>query len=314
MPAQLAHIALVNSICTPEVLATFPNLAPSIRTALGPKYLPFCRLGAVSPDCPAVVGSTDATGWNDIMHYLRPADLVRYGIPKVLEMSFAETTTRSCIAWLFGYTAHLVTDLTVHPIVMARVGPYSNKKNRSAHRRCEFDQDAYIFSKLYHREIVDTDFLDFTGLAVCGVKGSTHRLNPAVADLWTYCLRQYPRSETKKYVSLPNQSLQPDIWFATYVNLMDHFATKDSAIVRSLGFGYRRSQDVDPTYIRNLPIPNSTQTINYDDLFEKTRQNLIQAWRQLAAALANESADLFTLANADLDTGQDTAGKFIYWS
>ena len=158
MPGQFAHILLVNSICTPEHLDSIPDLLPSVRSALE-NYQPFCRLGAVSPDCPSVVGSTDATGWGEVMHCVRPADFVRYAIPKVLQMPFNTAETRACIAWLFGYSAHIVADYTIHPVVTALVGPYSNKKNRPGHRRCELDQDAYIFAKRMRRELLDTHFL-----------------------------------------------------------------------------------------------------------------------------------------------------------
>ncbi len=313
MAGQFDHICLVNSACTPEGLDSLTDLMPSVRSALE-NYPHFCRLGAVSPDCPAVVGSTDANGWNAVMHYVRPSDFIRYGIPKILPMSFNTAEARASIAWLFGYTAHLVADYTVHPVVAERVGPYSNKKNRAAHRRCELDQDAYICFKLTGREILDTDFLDFTGLAECGLGGNTHKLNPAIADLWGACLRQYPRTETREFVRLPGMSLTPNVWFATYVNVMENFATKHSLFVQWLGCAYRKRVAVDASYIEDLPVPGSSKTIRYDDLFEKTRQNLIEAWTGLARALKQDDARLFNLRNGNLDTGKDEAGKYIYWS
>jgi len=131
MAGQFAHISLANSVCTAEGLDSIADLMPSVRSALE-NHRPFCRLGAVSPDCPSVVGSTDATGWNGVMHYVRPSDFIRFGIPRILEMSFNTVEARASIAWLFGYTAHLVADYTIHPVVTERVGPYSNKKNRPA--------------------------------------------------------------------------------------------------------------------------------------------------------------------------------------
>ncbi len=183
MPGSFAHMVLVESVCSPEGLDSIPHLMPSIRSALE-NYRPFCRLGAVSPDCPLVVGSADAIGWQGVMHYVRPSDFIRYGIPKILQMSLNTAEARASIAWLFGYTAHLVADYTIHPVVTQRVGSYLNRKNRAAHRRCELDQDVYIFFKLTGHEILETDFLDFAGLAECGVGGNTHKLSPVIADLW----------------------------------------------------------------------------------------------------------------------------------
>jgi hypothetical protein len=313
MAGQFAHICLVNKVCEPQGLDAVRNLMPSVRSALE-NYTPFCRLGAVSPDCPSVVGSTDATGWNGVMHYVRPADFVRYGIAKLLEMPFNKAETRACIAWLFGYAAHLVADYTIHPIVMALVGPYSIKKNRAGHRRCELDQDSHIFQALTGSEIIETDFLQFTGLAECGVKGNTRKLNPAIAELWAYCLRQYPRPETKKFVRLPNRSLDPECWFATYINLMKNVATKKGGIVKFMGMAYQRSSQADLRYIEKLPVPNSSKRISYDDLFETTRKNIIETWSQMAEALQQETATPFLLANASLDDGKDESGNYIYWS
>ena len=314
MAGQFAHILLVNSVCTPEALDLIPDLLPSVRSALE-NYQPFYRLGAVSPDCPSVVMQTDPTGWGEIMHYLRPADFVRlYGIPKLLQMPFNTADTRACIAWLFGYAAHLVTDLTVHPVVEALVGPYSNSRNRVPHRRCEMDQDAYMFTKLTGREVLDTDFLDFTDLGQCGVKGNTHKLNPAVLDFWQYCLRQYPREETREYVRLPSQSLNVNVWFATYVNVMDHFATKNSIFVRWLACDYRTSGAADPKYIQNLPVPGFSKRVRYEDLLEQARQKLLEAWSELAQALNADDANLFALKNGNLDTGKDGGGKFVCWA
>ena len=313
MAGTFAHICLVNSACTPEGLNTIPTLIPSVRAALE-NYQPFCRLGAVSPDCPALVGQDCATGWSNIMHYVQPADFVRYAIPKLVGLSFSNADTRACIAWLFGYTAHLVTDYTIHPIVEKRVGPYSIKKNRAPHRLCEFDQDVHIFHKLTGKEVVETDFLQFSGLAECGVKGSIQKLNRPVAELWKYCLQQYPRSDTKPFVRLPSMSLTLDNWFATYLNLMKNFATKPKSIAHFWGMTYRRYDKVDSSYIEDLATPRPSQKIHYDDLFETAQRNIIAAWTELANALDQEDRKLFKLPNGNLDTGRDENGKSIYWS
>jgi transcriptional regulator with XRE-family HTH domain len=248
------------------------------------------------------------------MHYVRPADFVRYTMPEIWQMHFNASDTKACIAWLFGYAAHLVADYTIHPIVAALVGPYATKKNRPAHRLCEFSQDVYLFFKRNQREVSQIDFLKATGLAKCSRNGDLHKLHPAIAALWKSTLEQYPRPETKPYVRLPKLSLDPDCWFATYLNVMENFATKGSAFAKLFGCAYMKVSEVNSRYIQDLPIPDSSNTIQYDALFEKTRQNLIQAWRELAEALDKDDARRFTLANADLDTGKDETKKFIYWA
>ncbi len=248
------------------------------------------------------------------MHYVRPTDFVRlYGIPKLVQMPFTTAEARGCIAWLFGYSAHLVADLAIHPVVEALVGPYSNQRNRAAHRRCEMDQDAYMFTRLTNREVLDTDFLDFTELAQCGVRNNPHKLCPAVRDLWECCLEQYPRVDTAEYVRLPSRSFDANVWFATYVNVMEHFASKNSILVKWLGCDYRESPAANRKYIADLPVPGSAKRIRYEDLFEQTRQKIIQAWSGLARALKQDDGTLFTLKNANLDTGKDEAGQYVCW-
>ena len=95
---------------------------------------------------------------------------------------------------------------------------------------------------------------------------------------------------------------------------MDNFATKNNFLTRGFGVAYRKSAEVDKSYVENLSVPNSSKTIGYGDLFERTRQNLIQAWSGLARALNHDDATMFTLPNANLDTGKDNAGKYVYWS
>jgi len=261
-----------------------------------------------------VVYQDDATGWNGIMHYVRPADFVRYAMPEIWQMHFNASDTKACIAWLFGYTAHLVADLTIHPIVAELVGPYKIKKNRPAHRLCEFNQDVYLFFKRNQREVSQIDFLKTTGLAVCSRNGDLHKLHAAIAALWESTLQQYPRPETKEYVRLPKLSLDPDCWFATYLNVMENFATKGSFFAKLFGCSYMKSSEVQPRFINNLPTPKPGETIQYDALFEKTRQNLIQAWRELAEALDKDDTNRFTLANGNLDTGKDESNNYIYWA
>jgi hypothetical protein len=313
MAGQFAHICLVNAVTTPDILDSIPSRMPSIRSALE-NYRPFCRLGAVSPDSPAFVGSTDAKGWNGIMHYLRPADFVRVGIAQILPMSFGESSTRACIAWLFGYTAHIVADYTIHPVVAELVGPYSIKKNRKPHCRCELAQDSYIFFKQTGHEVIGTDFRQFSGFPECGVNGKTNKLNPDITRLWTDCLRRYPRQETKECVRLPNESLNPDNWFATYVNVMHNFMTKNIIPLRFLGLTCLSHTNIDPIYIENLPTPKPPQTISYDALFARTGRNIIQAWSELAQAFDQDDPSLFKLPNANLDTGKDAADNFVYWN
>ena len=52
---------------------------------------------------------------------------------------------RKRLAWLFGYAAHVTMDVTIHPIVELKVGPYA--ENKRAHRVCEMHQDEQMARK-----------------------------------------------------------------------------------------------------------------------------------------------------------------------
>ena len=310
MPGHFAHITLVDSICR-EHLDELPNLSPSVRSALK-NYLPYCKLGAVGPDCPALVGQNAATGWSKLMHYTRPADFVRYAVPYLLDLSFNLSETRACLAWIFGYTAHLVADLTVHPIVKCLVGEYAT--NPSGHRLCEFNQDVYLIRKLTGKEIVETDFLDLCGMRECAENRSQNTLLKAIFPLWIHSLRQYPRAEAKLYVRLPGQSIEPNVWCATYLEMMK-LAASGKGLVKALGLAYMNSDAILMRHIENLPTPDPATRLHYDELFEKTQQNIIATWTELAAALDTSDLARFKLPIADLDTGIVTAtGKSVYWA
>ncbi len=280
MPGHFAHVMLVDSICSNR-LEEIPNLSPSIRSALQ-NYTPYCKLGAVSPDCPSCVGQDDASGWGKLMHFTRPADFVRYAIPYVFELSFNRSETRACIAWMFGYTAHLVADYTVHPVVKCLVGDYA--KNASAHRLCEFNQDVYVVLQQTGKELVGSDCLELCGMKECADRSAKNTSLKAVIELWSHCLKEYPRPDTKPFVSLPKRSLDPSVWIATYLAMMK-LATRGRALVRLLGLAYMKSEAILKRNIENLPTPDPTKRIHYDKLFEKTQQNIIAVWTQLAAAL-----------------------------
>jgi hypothetical protein len=125
-------------------------------------------------------------------------------------------------------------------------------------------------------------------------------------------LEQYPRSETKEYVRLPKQSLSPDVWYATYLNVFENVVTKGNGVLKHLGFGYPRLAEVDRAYIDALPIADGT-TVAYDYVFEKALENVRASWLELSTALDAGNKELFTLKNASLDTGlADLGGQPIF--
>jgi hypothetical protein len=310
MAGTYAHIILVDSLCRqPD---SIPDLPASIRHALK-NYRPFCKLGAVGPDCPYAVQSTGATGYANLMHYLRTADFVRFAIPRIYGMNFGFCDTRKCIAWIFGYAAHLVTDLTIHPVISRKFGAYAaSSRNRKRHRLCELNQDAYLFQRDFGSDIVGSDFLRFSEFGECAEGGNLHKLSRPIAALWAFCLNAYPRPETKKYVRLPKESLKLNVWYATFVKVFRDVLTKGNAFLQDQAIGYPHSSKVDAAYISDLPTASGGK-ITYDELFGDARENVRHAWRELALALDSNQPAQFTLPNANLDTGlADATGRPVF--
>jgi hypothetical protein len=323
MAGTFAHIALVDLLCQDgDTLDGIATLTPTMKRALM-QFNNFCELGAISPDAPYLkLLNKDAAAWANVMHYWKTADFIRRAIPYVNTLDFRTTDTQRCFAWLFGFTAHLVTDFTVHPIINRRVGPY--EQNKLQHRLCELNEDVYIFNQLGFGDISTAEFLksDSGGIGSCADQTDDDKLDPAVRKLWCRCLAGDPLADIKMKDGLPapKKSPDPDTWFEDYVTMIDKFAEEGNRfpwlcreIVEAKGMVYPELNEVDQSFIQNLKLPDGT-TANYDQVFERARQNVITTWRDLGNALDNGDASLFTLPNGDLDTGlADDTQQSIFW-
>ncbi len=311
---------VVDSLCQGgDVLDSIETLTPVMKRALM-QFLNFAELGAVSPDCPSLkLLDRDAEGWGNVMHYWKTADFIRQAVPYLFALDYRLTGTQKCIAWLFGYTAHVVTDLTIHPVVSLKVGPY--EQNKRAHRLCEMHQDVYIFHQLNGGEITRAEFIRDCGMASCAADGDDEKLDPAIVRLWCHCLAASPRASIQMPPDLraPHAPPDPDEWFDHYVDLMDKFVEEGGKlpllcrkIAKDQGLVYPELRELKRTYINRLKTPLNT-VLNYDQVFGRAQANVKEVWRQLGAALDRGTPELFTLSNGNLDTGLDEAKHSIYW-
>jgi|WetSurMetagenome_2_1015567.scaffolds.fasta_scaffold61606_2 hypothetical protein len=320
MAGPFAHIMIVDQICQiPKNLNSIVTLTKPIRYALR-HFNKFCELGAVSPDCPYLrLGDNEAAGWANVMHYWQTADFIRRAISYINDLGLDSTEGQKCIAWLFGYTAHIVTDLTIHPVVNLRVGPY--EQNKVEHRRCEMNQDAYIFNKLTSAEIVTAEFLRSCGIINCTDELNKNKLDSAIRKLWCHCLNDVSLDKVKinEGLPVPKKPPEPDGWFLSYSLMMDKFAEEGKRLIYFFrqfaddeGLIYPSSDEVDQTYIYNLKIPGGTRG-DYDVVFERAGQQVFKVWDWLGDALVQRNQNLFTLVNGNLDTGLATDNTPIFW-
>ena len=306
MPGAYAHITLVNELKeTPrlEAIAGFPRAAiPSILD-----YFKYSELGAVSPDYPYLAaGDKGAAEWADLMHYTRTGDVIHAGI-RLLRGLHGEQQ-RKCLAWLLGYSAHVATDVTIHPVVELKVGLYA--KNKKAHRTCEMHQDAYIFRRLNLGEIGLSEHLD-SGICACSNGG---RLDPEIRTLWINMLREV---HSGKFAE--NQP-DPDRWHGGFKFIVDDIAEEGNhlmPIARHVAVGqgltYPAYNEIDQQYIANLRTPGGYA--HYDQIFDRAIANVGEIWALVSrAVLQADEAYVARIGNWNLDTGRDDNGRLVLWT
>lgn len=315
MPGTFAHLTLVDTLCVGKTLEAIDTLDDPVIQALL-EYINYCGLGAVSPDYPYLsLGDYSAEGWANGMHYYHSADFVQRAVSLLAGRDYHDPATQKAIAWLFGFVAHIVADVSMHPVINLIVGPY--EQNKKEHRRCEAHQDAYIFTTMDLGDINKADYITNCGIASCSVG---RKLDDTIAGLWDDCLKTIPIGpDVRKGIHGPTRAPNIDDWNARFVatieevsDALPHLPLLCRIFDHLLGIGYPEPGELDWRYIRNLPTPGGA-TKDYEELFWWMQGNTQRAWRNLGEALHGGSASLLSLANADLDTGEDPSGQSIYW-
>jgi hypothetical protein len=304
MPGGYAHLSLVNRIN--DQTETLPNL---LQHAFG-KYFHFCELGSVSPDTPYLAfGDEKQQEWADTMHYDFTFETVKQGARFARNLSGEEQL--KCIAWLMGYASHLVMDGTVHPVVELKVGPY--RKNKTAHRRCELHQDAHIWEEMGYGEPGVAEPFD-SGPRLCHAPDDIKALDPEVSNFWQRILQAVHADRFSN--ALPN----PDLWFRRYVQMMDDVVEEGYKLlplsrhimVDLLATALPPKEEADHEYLENLKTPYGRQT--YDQVFKLALSNVLSAWHDLGASIANENEQqLVSIPDFNLDTGKDEGENLIWW-
>ena len=320
MAGTYSHISLVYSLIRDtNLLDSKDYLDQSLKRWLM-THEKFCELGAVSPDYPYMaLLDEESAGWANVMHYWKTTEFVRNAVDFLKEMDWNQIETQRCIVWLFGYTAHLITDLTIHPVVELRVGPYA--QNKTDHRRCELYQDNFIFHEVGLGDIIRAEYVRDCGIRDCGAVNDRKKLYPALAELWMKCLGQVSLTEAKNQlqVTVPTQPPKPDKWHKAFVKIADKvmeeggsFPPLSRHILEHEALVYTDRSEIDMSYVENLEVPGGARK-HYREVFEEARKNVLNGWNELGRALVGQDRNLFTVRNGDLDTGRDQEGKLIYW-
>ena len=305
MSGAYAHLAVVNDA---QKHAEGAGLREDTLVALG-LHLKFLELGSVSPDYPYLSLKRGQKKWADAMHYTNNATLLRAGVAAVtaLPADLQPKTT----AWLFGFAAHMTTDMTIHPVVELRVGPY--KGNEGEHRRCEMHQDAFIFPKVMN--VGETGLSEHlaTGIATCHAPGDEDVIDPVIGRVWSVMLAAaYPGVGGEDPPA-------PSAWHCGFRDILatmagaNHLFPFARHVSADLNLAYPTERDIDPSYIKGLRTPQGP--MDYEILFEKARSNVLTVWKVLDDALPVGRSDaLDKLEDWNLDTGRSVqTGRLVFW-
>lgn len=311
MPGAYAHITLVNQLRQPQYLDDIPDFPPQAKVALM-RFFKFCELGAVSPDYPYLaVMAAGASKWADLMHYEQTGMMIQAGIRRIADMPDG-LERRKALSWLLGYAAHVVTDVTIHPIVELKVGPYA--QNQHAHRVCELHQDAYIFQRMNVGPIGMAEYLDSGIWACCDPQGSG-RLDPVIASLWKSMLKEcHPGT-------YETDEPDPEAWHRSFQSVVDMIEEGGRLVpaARHLAVGcgltYPNPEEVDPQYVRNIQVPGSLGPLHYDAVFDQAIDNVKSVWSAISRGVFFGNRDYVAMLGAwNLDTGCDENNRYVYWS
>ena len=302
MAGCYTHMTIVSKILDKRVLESI-GLDMRISKMLR-EWSNYAKLGAVSPDLPYLGFGKK---WADKFHYERTSQIVREGLDTLFGESFEEAYEKQ-IAWLFGYAAHLVADLYIHPVIEKKVGPYA--ENATKHRICEMNQDVWILKKEMFDDVGRCEIFDNT-IKTCTETGAEgYFIDKAISEFWNLLIEK---------VYSPWWSPSPKKWFSSFITLMDKFAENPDrhlvltrAVLKNLHYGYPSKPDMD--YVDNLHRPNG-ESVSFHTVFNGAVEKVKEYWSQMANAVSTKDVSCFTLPDGNLDTGKRLSDPetSIFW-
>lgn len=313
MPGAYAHITLVNLLSEPRRLRALGFGKPA--AAAVSDYLKFCELGAVSPDYPYLaVGDKKSGAWADLMHYQRTGEFLHAAADGVRALS--GEGQRRAFAWLLGCSAHVGTDVTIHPVVELKVGKYET--NKKGHRVCEMHQDAYIFSQRMNLGGIGVSEHLSSGIARCTEDGNRGGpIDSSVKGVWESALKKVHHGEAK------TNPPDVDTWHKSFdfmVNKIAEEGNKLMPIARHVavdaGLTYPNVDEINHAeYITQLKVP-SGGTQHYDQIFDRALESVGKVWTSIERSIFQKDVTaLAFIGNWNLDTGRNmTDDKLVFWA
>ncbi|OOF25435.1 hypothetical protein BZJ19_09015 [Salinivibrio proteolyticus] len=305
MPGAFAHITAVNVASANNALIIL-NMPREAKKALAQnkRYL---ELGCVSPDYPYLDLMDSAQNkWADEMHYNNVGKLINALVQQVKSVNSEHH--EKAFVWLCGFVAHVAADITIHPVVEMKVGPYA--ENAQAHRVCEMNQDTYIWSSRLNLGDIGMAERVKENIGSCVDVNDDSSIDPIINDIWHTALNAV-------YPDYANEC-QPNInaWHKGFQTVVDNAEESHRLfpwarhVASKQGLTYPLHEEVDTTFIENLETPDGTK--HYDEVFDKAIETIQLFWEQTAAAVF-EDAETDFFKNWNLDTGRCENGQLTAW-
>lgn len=303
MPGAFTHISAVH-YAVAEHSFTSLAMSPKARDALI-NNIKFIELGCLSPDYPTLkLDDTRQRVWADRMHREQVGSLIKKAITLVAKLE--SQAQEKAFSWLCGFVAHVITDITIHPVVELRVGPFHG--NERAHRICEMHQDSYLRGILNLTPLEDATRIKH-GVAACN-DAQNKQLDSVIETLWRGCLvATYPQ-----YVQRQAPAIKS--WHQCFLAMADNvqqnypIRPEEGLFAVQQGLLYPRIDNVELSYIENLLTPCGN--VHFDVVFAHTVKNIQRYWCDLARAIFDQgSVDMFL--NWNLDTGRCETNRLTMW-
>lgn len=305
MPGAYAHLTLANEASAPALLERANVPLDAITAILDWKK--FVELGAVSPDLSYLIFTGNAKKWADKMHYVRSGDVIK-SMARRVRAERNPMLLKKKLAWLLGYTLHVGGDTTIHPVVRLKVGDY--EQNKTAHRICEMNQDAYIFQRL---NVGPLGLGDFLSKSICACNDEEGNLDSSIVGLWEAALEECYPDEFSENRPTINAWFQSFNWWVGEIGGLSLIPLARHVCIGE-GLAYPSLNEIDYQYIhalrtpRNIPMP-------YDEIFDFAKTKVVSLWATVADYVINgNECALERILNLNLDTGEDSEGTIRMWA
>ncbi|MEI8593007.1 zinc dependent phospholipase C family protein [Photobacterium sp. Hal280] len=305
MPGAFAHISTVDKASENTALRNL-NVPKHVKKTLS-QYKAFLEFGCVSPDYPYLaIGNHAQNKWADEMHYNEVGKFIATLIDLIKQLDAPHQ--EKAFAWLCGFVAHVAADITIHPVVELKVGPYS--ENAKDHRICEMHQDTYIWHKVMNLGNIGLADRVKENIGSCVDDNDDDAIDLIIHDVWqTALVAVYPHYA---------QECTPDInrWHHGFQTVVNHAEESHKLfawarhVASAQGLTYPLPEEVNSEFIEGLQTPHGIQ--HYDEIFDRAVSTIQLFWEKTAEAVFdNGDTDFFK--NWNLDTGYCESGVLTAW-